>query len=297
MFTIYVPTYHRTKLLYTLRHIPEDLKPQTVILCPPEDEYAFQDLGMEVLVIQKGDGSVASDNQIAECSSIAEVRQWCLDNHDVENRGSKIFWFDDDLRFDKRRSDNPSRFYKLSPEDEDDFRAMIRSLELAFEESPVVGISNRLFANHRHSRYVVNSRMYRAWGVDVEVARAEGWRLDGAPVMEDFYMQLSAISAGYPTININNFVTGDNGSNAEGGVSHRGRRAAMQVDGVMNLVEAFPEVVKPVIKKGWSEDMPTRIDVRISWQKAAKIGKENRDLLGKTPIPVPEWDEDTGMFL
>lgn len=297
MLTIYIPTYHRTNLLYTIRHIPEDRKSQCFILCPPEDAEILRKTGIQVLIVQKGDGSVTTpDDQIAECESIAEVRQWTIDNHDVEKYGKNILWLDDDLRFDKRRTDVPSRFYKLSPGDEDDFNQMLNLYEYACTQAPVVGISNRLFANHRTAKYVINSRMYRAWGVDVEVVRSEGWRLDHAPVMEDFYLQLSAIMEGYPTINVNSFVCGDNGSNAEGGVSHRGDRQAMQIDGAMMLSEAFPEVVTPVMKKGWGEGMTQRMDVRIAWQKAAGIGRKNRKQKGLPEIPVPEWDDVTGIF-
>lgn len=295
--TIYIPTYHRVDSLFTLHLIPEDLLPNTVLLCPPEDEVAIRGLGAEVLVVQYGDGSVVSENQVASCTNIAEVRQWCIDNHDVARRGSKIIWLDDDLRFSKRRVDEPGRFYKMEPSDFDDFRQMIGCVEYAFEAAPVVGISNRLFANAVKAKYRVNTRMYRAWGVDVEVARSEGWRVDDAPVMEDFSLQLSAITSGFHTINVNSFVVDDRGSNAPGGVSHRGVREAMQVDGVMSLLDKFPDVVTPVLKDGYSEGMPNRVDVRISWRKAVKIGEENRVSRGLNPIPPPEWDEDTGMFL
>lgn len=77
------------------------------------------------------------------------------------------------------------------------------------------------------------------------------------------------------------------GANAPGGVMGQGGRRENQEISADFLVEKFPGLVRKVYKDTW-ENMPNRADVVVQWRKAAKRGKEYREILGLPPQPVPD---------
>lgn len=272
MTTIYIPTAGRVQKQHTWRFISPGWRQRTVLVAPPGDAARLDLLGYPVLA--------------CPAKGIGDTRQWILDQHDVAEHGPTLVMADDDLRFARRRLDDPTKFLPMdSPEQ---FDALMAQLEYMMHQVAFGGLANRGGAHLHTGRYRVNGRIHDFQVFNVPVARAEGVRANRVRFMEDFDVALQFLTKGYPTALLNTFAKDDiGGSNAPGGCSSY-RDGAGQAEAAAELHRLFPDFVTPVIKKGWQGDMAgTRTDVRVQWKKAFEAGCARRELLGRPQEVLP----------
>jgi hypothetical protein len=205
---------------------------------------------------------------------IGNVRQWIVDNHNVKKYGPNILMLDDDLRFFVRRSDDKSKFL---PAADSDIMECIKVLEnlMVYADKPYAhaGILAREGGNRVKSVLKENTRLLRALAYNVPVLRKVGARFDTMKVMEDFYVALTLIKAGYPNVAVCRWVQDQTRSNAPGGCSTY-RDLAMQAAGAAQLAKLHAPFVQLVHKKtttAW--DGQERTDVKIYWGKAYASSK------------------------
>lgn len=251
---LYIPTVGRAGRLETLRPFIGGMVPkQSVALVVGHDDKAGYPANFEILRTPKG------------LSGIGPTRQWIVDNHDVHKYGGKMCMLDDDLRFAKRRTDDPSKFTDMSALD---FADMFRCISETLETYAHVGVCAREGGNRNHHN-MLSTRMLRVLAHDVRVLKKEGIRYDELPVMEDFNVCLRLLRAGYPNIVLAAW-TQDNvgGSNSSGGCSTY-RTMELQAQGAQMLYERHPNFVKLVqktTKTAWGGG--TRTDVQVQWKNA-----------------------------
>lgn len=272
---IYIPTLGRIGKQRTYDSLPKHIQERAVLVTSEEEAEAQEMLGYPVLV--------------CDAHGIAATRQWVLDQHDVEQYGGKLYMFDDDLRFARRRTDDPTKLSKLAPGDSG-IGDMVEELDNMLDAVPMVGITYRSGANRRTETYLPGVRIHNVWGTDVEVLRAEGIRIDRLQFMEDFDLALQLLTKGYPTLMLNSYTQDDGESNAPGGCSIT-RSGPAQTEACFGLWENFPDFVKLREAKGWTGMGETRTDVTVQWAKAYAYGTAYRETAGLEPFPYPDLAE------
>lgn len=256
--TFYIPTMGRTARQVTAdyfkgsRHLLD-----LYLVCPPREVAALQSKGFQALA--------------CEVKGIAATRQWILDQHDLDWTTGPIVMMDDDLRFAKRRTDDPGKFRPV--ESAGDFNEMIDALLSLLDAVPFAGIANRSGANRLPTPATSNARTFDLYALNPSVFKEHDIRFDNVLLMEDFDVTLQLLSKGIETGLLTTF-TKDNigGASATGGCSSY-RDAAMQQMAAVDLAVRWPEFVQVVKKETagtglWAE----RWDVRVSWDKAFKAG-------------------------
>lgn len=253
--TFYIPTMDRTTRQVTAgyfkgsRHLLD-----LFLVCPSRERPALAAEGFQVL----------------ECDEpgIARTRQWILEQH---TSPGPVVMMDDDLKFAKRRADDPGKFLPI--ESTADFNEMFESLLSLLEIVPFAGIANRSGANRLPTPATSNARTFDLYALDPSVFRQHDIRFDNVLLMEDFDVTLQLLSKGIETGLLTTF-TKDNigGASALGGCSAY-RDSAMQQVAAVDLAVRWPDFVQVVKKETagtglWAE----RWDVRVSWDKAFKAG-------------------------
>jgi hypothetical protein len=207
------------------------------------------------------------------CHGIAATRSWLVDNCPAE----VCTMIDDDQVFFKRIGDS----IKLEAMSKDEVGKMIVEMEGLTMLYPMVGLSARQGNNHMEEPYLrTASRVHNHYALDLAVLRRENIRFDTMQLMEDFYVNLRLLFAGYETAKVVDRCWNQSESNASGGCSSY-RNAEMQEQASKFLAKQFPSVVTVVEKKtkgGWF-DGGIRYDVRIQWKKAMELGKQGASIL------------------
>ena len=271
MADVYIPTYGRVHRQETLAAFPDEWAARTALVCRPEEAEALSGRGAEVLV--------------APVKGIAPTRQWILEQHE----GDRLLMFDDDLKFARRRQDDPTKFTRLGP-GEPLIGIMLDILLEALDWAPVVGLASRGGANRETSEWRMNQRIWDVMGLRVDIARQNGFHYR-KPLMEDFDLHLQFLTHGYPSAMLNSFTKDDYGSNAPGGCSTY-RDATMQAAAAIDLVLDWPEFVAlRQTKNDWGNGMEQRWDVRVQWAKAFAAGQKWRRERG-----IPTWGEESGLL-
>lgn len=266
MPAIYIPTWGRVDRQISWESFDEESKMDAVLVAHPSEAAALRKRGYPVLETPE------------EVNTIGVKRQWIFDQHNVRADGPFAVIIDDDLRFAKRREDDPTKFTGTM-EIEGEFRRMIDGLFGLFMLSPLVGIRNRSGANRDHDGglFLKNRRQFDVIGVDVQVMRRNGFRLDRTPLMEDFDFVLQFLTAGYSNLLLNTHVEDDmSGRDSAGGCKDE-RSMLAQFEASHWLADQWPDFVKVVEKQAkgdgaWS----VRTDVTVQWKKAAEYGKKMR---------------------
>lgn len=207
------------------------------------------------------------------CRGIGDVRQWAVDKFTP-----KIVMLDDDLRFFRRREDEPTKFKETSSEELVD---LFEIIENTLEDYALVGVSSREGANYCTDDWIYNSRLLRILAYRSDILIKENIRFDRVPVMEDFDVALQLLRKGYANVCANWIVHNQGSSNADGGCSAY-RSMEVQDEAAQKLAELHPEyvtLVKKQTKVAWNGQ--ERTDVRISW-KSAYAADLHKDLRTKS---------------
>lgn len=197
---------------------------------------------------------------------IADTRQFCLDYaHDCEY--PYIIMFDDDLTFQKRRTDDPTKFVPCTPKD---VKAMLGLFaKLATKYASVGGLARE--GGHRKTEPLSEcDRPQRAHAFDVERVRALGCRYNSGLNQDDFDMTLQLLRKGAKNVIVNSYVNSQVMSNANGGASsyltiERHNASVMRL---AKIHHPFVRVVDkpPQVSGAWGGH--PRKDVHISWKRA-----------------------------
>ena len=243
---ILIPTFNRTTQ-HTLNSLPYEIQQNTFLVSPIPLPY-------DQVIIQP-----------EHIRGIANKRQWMME-WAAEKGWDTVVMLDDDLRFSRRRTDNPKLFEQATHRDIAgafyDMKAMPSLGYVHF------GMSARGGANFVTDDYVQNTRMTRVLGYDVKTFMMQGIRFNRVPLMEDFDVTLQLLRKGYPNILINDLVHDQGSSNAPGGCSTY-RTMEMQAEAAEKLASLHPEfvtVVKKQTKTSWGGQ--ERTDVRVRWKAA-----------------------------
>lgn len=268
---LYIPTYRRVARQETLAAFPAGWRARTALVCRPDERHALARHGVKVLV--------------APVKGISATRQWIIDQHE----GDRLLMFDDDLKFARRRQDDPTKFERLESGDSR-IGVMLDVLWEALEMYPVVGLASRGGANRETADWRMNQRIWDVMGLRIDILRDNGFHYR-KPLMEDFDLHLQFLTHGYPSAMLNAYTKDDFGSNAPGGCSAY-RDSTMQAAAAVDLVLDWPEFVAlRQTKNDWGSGMESRWDVRVQWGKAFKAGEEWRRTMG-----WPSWGEESGLL-
>lgn len=259
---IYIPSYKRSSGAGTARFIPEEWRDRTYFVVVPEEEelYRRKSPGIGVLVCpEKG---------------IANTREWILWNADDD----KILMMDDDLRFDVRRMDEPTKFYKT---EELDRSLMLDEVDELLDSYAHGAIAHREGANRDARPFKEGGRMLRALAYRTDILKKHDIHFNRIRYMEDFDVALQMYQLGYQSGIVNSYCQGQAASSAEGGCGAEGRGPEQQEEAAFGLWELHPDfvtvVTKPPIKSGWWGDRE-RVDVRVEWAKAFKSAGVEREV-------------------
>ena len=247
---IYIPTRGRASKQLTYNALPLELRKVVVFV-----------------VNSKDDLPIGATN-VVECpvSGIGNTRQWIADEHNARKYGRNIIMLDDDLRFARRRKDDPTKFEAM---DAGDFMQMFAAVEHALSANALVSVCSREGGNNMTKGDELNIRCLRFLAYDAFAIRGVAAKFNDLPVMEDFHVALSLLRAGHTSLTLTKWAQ-DNagGSNSPGGCSTY-RTSEVQAEGARRLKELHPMFVKVVeksTKTAWGGG--TRVDVTVRWKDA-----------------------------
>lgn len=262
---IYIPTYGRVDKQVTLNMLPGGALMRDVTLVvqkrdqPERYQSYVKGLGCSLLVLPP------------KIQTIGPTRDWIIANHDVNKYGYGIVMIDDDVHFDTRRKDDPTKFLKSTDED---VKRVFAAIHKEINKGAVhVGVLAREGGNRVTQEKIYATRMMRVLAYNVAVLRKEKIKFSRIPVMEDFDVTLQLLRLGCANTVLCNWVQGQGSSNAAGGCStyrtpELQTRAAQQLQ---KLHPAFVKVVKKTTKAAWGGG--ERTDVTIQWKKAYESSK------------------------
>ena len=255
---IYIPSSGRPLKQTTIDSLPPTILHLVTLVVPPDELEAHKHLGRELTV-------VAPDIP----KGIGPARQWCCDQEPT-----KCLMLDDDLVFATRREDEPTKF-----RDATDLEVIqaLGELGRALNTYSHVGMATREGGNRMTEPWDYNTRLLRILAYRTDIMRELGIRFDTIPVMEDFYVSLSLLTAGTQNAKLNWMVQNQGGSNTDGGCSQY-RTPEVQASAAHILHERFPKFVKVVektTKTAWGGG--TRTDVTVYWKKALGAAEPRRE--------------------
>lgn len=244
---IVIPTLNRVNTQHTYESLRGTTYP-VLIACPPEEAL---------------DHILAGRDNILETpmQGIAPTRQYIMET--VED--DIIVMMDDDLKFAKRRTDEPTKFL---PNTVEDTQEMLEELEYSLQLFAHAGISMREGANYDVNPHLYCARCARVIGFYKPIFLKERVDFRNNMVMDDFEAALHLITRGYQSIILNNWVQNQVGSGTIGGAETY-RTREMHAASAKLLQKRYPRYVKLVektTKVAWGGG--TRTDVRVQWKKA-----------------------------
>ncbi len=253
---IYIPSSGRATRQITLENLPFSWRRNASVVVP-SDEWP------EYMTRCSGSGA-----QILKCpvNGIGNTRQWIVDNCP----GQYLLMLDDDLTFFERRFDDRTKF---QPANNTVVDMMLDAIRTHLEFHAHVGVCTREGGNRLPNEFYRNTRTLRVLAYDVTVLRLHDIRFDAMHLMEDFYVSLSLLTAGYGNLLLSDWVHDQVGSNTDGGCSQY-RTMDEQARAARELATAFPEyvtLVKKRTKTAWGGK--ERTDVRIQWKRAYADGR------------------------
>lgn len=258
---IFIPTLGRgPERQLTMRELgPLADKYNATLVCPPSEVKGFTAAGLRAVA--------------CKAKGIAATRQWILDNTD----DPIVLMLDDDLYSWSWRTEEEGKVRFLRATDKQRAKGF-SEFEKLMRKYAFGSIGHKLFSQDKQV-IELNGRMLRALAYNADILAKEKIKFR-IPVMEDFDTQLQLMKRGYDGVSYYGIVQEQQGSNVSGGCSTY-RTQDVQRAAAERLAALHPDcvtVVQKKLKKGWAGDMGAeRTDVRVSWAKAVKIGKEYRN--------------------
>jgi hypothetical protein len=238
--------------------LPRELRRQTTIVCPEQEQLRLSCFNVEVVV------------QPDPNWTIAKKRKWIIEEwHRSGN--DKIIMLDDDLRFATRKSANdtdlrPIQGKELIPE----FERLANKLGPKF---PHVGFGQRQGNNNVASGWKTPARMTYALGyfLPIVVNECELGRIE---TREDMDITLQLLRRGYPNAVWNTTVTDQRKFDAPGGATTERTMERSNAD-AYKLARLHPGYVR-VAEKAYKASV-SRKEVVVQWQKALRDGLQRQN--------------------
>lgn len=259
---IYIPSTQRADKQLTLMNLPSMLRRAKTstgitVVVPAKQACQYREAlthAPNVLITETP----------SKIKGIGPTRQWILETARAAKQ-SHIVMMDDDLRFAKRRKDDPTKFEDAS---DADVQQMLATIEISLAPvTPHVGVCTREGGN-RMLDDAYNTRMLRILAYHVPTYFKHGIRYDRTELMEDFDVTLQLLRKGLSNLVLHSWVHDQVMSNAPGGCSTY-RTLEKQRAAAYKLAELHPGFVKTVEKQtktAWNG--MARTDVVVAWKKA-----------------------------
>jgi hypothetical protein len=207
-----------------------------------------------------------------DTDGIAQTRQRCID---LLPKG-KVWMVDDLVKFQTRDENLKVLGWATHDEIKETYNAISRMLDHYAQ----VGLSSRPGNDKRPVYKSDCSRVYTCYGLRTDILENLNIRFDDMynedndiKFFEDFYVNLSLITKGYPNTLLNEYIA-EHTHNRKGGNSLI-RTNELQAKSAQVLHSKFPNFVKlKVIEGCWGSEMSNRTDVTIQWKKAFNAESE-----------------------
>lgn len=250
---IYIHTYGRANSQVTLGQLPASIYHRVILVIQEREKDLYARYPVEKLVLP------------SNIRTLSPTRQFILENHCKEFTNKKLVMMDDDLRFDKRRKDDPTKFLKATPRQ---IEQMFEAIEEKLEKYSHVGVLAREGGNRITKKVLECTRMMRILGYKVDTVLKEDCTFDRLPFQQDFDMTLQLLRKGYPNAVLCDWVQGQGSSNASGGCSSYRTLEKLNLNAtkLAKLHAPFVKVVEKTTKGAWGGG--TRMDVTVQWKKA-----------------------------
>jgi hypothetical protein len=255
---IIIPTRGRVNQQLTLLSLPRELRKQTTIVCPKQEEVRLGCL----------DDDVEAVAQPVPDWKIAQKRKWIMEEW-LRRGYEKILMFDDDLCFATRICKSDRRLRPISGEE---LGAEIQRLaDKLGPEFPHVGFGPRQGNNNVQAGWKTPSRMIYSLGYYLPIVLKE-CELGRIETREDMDITLQLLRKGYPNA-VWHTTVNDQKFNAPGGCTNERTIERSNAD-AYRLAELHPGYVS-VVEKDYKASVP-RKEVICRWQKALEDGQRHR---------------------
>lgn len=279
---IYVPTRGRVDRQFTLKHMTDEWRKRITLVCPSDEARQHAKNWPMVQVVSQPDRKM----------TIAAKRKWIFE----KTKHEKIIMMDDDLRFGYRLAtlDHFRKFGHL-PQGADakaswaarvkkwpqlgllekvhckpQLTHMLNRVEWMLNIYSHGGIGARLMNHVFPYEFTMNMRAMYAIAFHVPTV-LEHCKLGRIEHREDLDYTLQLMAAGFENALYTwGSVEQQRGFNAEGGAHEERTMRAANIDAV-KLAKLHPDVVT-YAKRPYKVSTP-RVEVRVSWKKAAQLGK------------------------
>jgi hypothetical protein len=268
---IYIPTLGRADKQSTWQRLPALLRERTRFVIHERERASFADFDHVVCPVQG--------------TNMGRVRQWMMEQHDCRD-SEKVLMLDDDLAFDVRRTDIPTRFLRAT--DPDIWQAFAKLDEL-LDRHIQVALRHREMAPDAPI-IEENARAIRAVGYHVPRWRAAKVRFDRCAFMEDLDMTLQLLRQGHSNAVYSAVIQGQGATNAPGGCSLARSLATQNADAKL-LTELHAPFVKLREKQTsgtWGGER--HYDVTVSWKEAYRSSQKAFTV----PAPSGELFNESG---
>ena len=252
---LYIPTYKRPFNQRTYDFLEKSWQGRVTFVVHPSEMNHF--IGKDFVVCDKVGAPEFRERAVLDAMT---KERWT------------IFMFDDDLRFSMRTPDWTFENPKLVPMNPEDLSAALCEVEQVLDSGKyaLVGFAPRGFNNGERCHPTrENTRIMRAFGVNVAVLLEENIVFNKYPYWEDFHVTLSLLTRGYANLVFTKFCN-DGVTNAKGGVSEYRTRETL-IETRKDFLKEWGDYVVPVEKGsvGWGKtDEVTMPDLKIDWAKA-----------------------------
>ncbi len=139
----------------------------------------------------------------------------------------------------------------------------------------VVGMTGRFMAQNLHPEFIRNARLSCYIALDLRAVKAAGAKYGEMKVQIDIDFALQMLLAGYENAVITSFAH-DQQFDQPGGCQNY-RTAKVLQEASIQLAERYPDFVRTVWREpkgGWKTMGGRRLEVVVSWKKAAARGQE-----------------------
>jgi hypothetical protein len=254
----------------TLKNLPAALRKQTIlVVSDPTEKKLLGVAWPEVADIRAAKGT----------SCIAEKRHWIMNN--VADR--TVFMMDDDLTFYVRcpigqrafidggwTASGPASFLQ-GPTNEQLIRSFKFIEEMSLLEAvAAVGMSSRMGNNRVMDRWLQDTRLMHAFGVNRDIYRKHKLNFGEVKCREDFNIALRLLRLGYHNELFCDACVNPGSYGAPGGASTERSMEQSNAE-AEKLAKLHPGFVR-VVDKEYKSSIP-RKEVVIQWKKAAQSAK------------------------
>lgn len=270
---IVIPTHGRVSKQTTLMALPADMRREALLVASSHEsaETLFKNYGAHI---------PKKNIKVAAVSSIADKRQWIL-----ENIKDDVFMLDDDMVFyarcEHRYRDFVEGRWKARPGHktlsldyvtDGGVARLFEQLEEELGSYPAIGISSRFGNDLEPLDYKAGAnRLMHGFGYHRKTLLQQKFRFNAVAFREDFHMALTLLRAGYESWQAYEWCVAPGAYGAPGGCSEE-RTVIASDAAAFKLAELhYPYVA--VVDKDYKGT--PRKEVRVQWAKALKDARRS----------------------